>query len=101
MHSVVSSLLQKFKYVIHEDDPKGLPLAETKELQSQVEEFISPCVLNVLLEPKKDGPLRMCIYFHAINNIMVKIRVRIFSRKGGMMRIKSQRIRDASFYNKY
>ena len=66
-----------------------------------MEELISPCVLHVLLDPKKDGPWRMCIYFHAINNIMVKIRGRIFSRKGGMMRIKAQRIRDASFYNIY
>ena len=70
---VISSLLQEFKYVILEDDPKGLPPAETKELQSQKEELISPCVLHVLLETKKDGPWRMCIYFHAINNIMVKI----------------------------
>ena len=101
LSSVVSSLLQEFKYVIPKDDPKGLPLAETKELQSQVEELISPCVLHVLLETKKDGPWRMCIYFHAINNIMVKIRGRIFSRKGGMMRIKAQRICDTSFYNKY
>ena len=51
--SVVSSLLQEFKYVILEDDPKGLPLEEIKELKSQVEELISPCVLHVLLEPKK------------------------------------------------
>ena len=43
--SVVSSLLKEFKYVILEDDPKGLPPEETKELQSQVEELISPCVL--------------------------------------------------------
>ena len=42
--SVVSSLLQEFKYVILEDDPKGFPPKETKELQSQVEELISPCV---------------------------------------------------------
>ena len=72
--SIVSSLLQEFKYVIPKDDPGDLPLEETKELQSQVEELISPCVIHVLLDPKKDGPWRMCIYFHAINNIMVKIR---------------------------
>ena len=73
LSSVVSSLLQEFKYVIPEDDPKGLPPAETKELQNQVEELISPCVLHVLLETKKDGLWRMCIYFHVINNIMVNI----------------------------
>ena len=37
----------------------------------------------------------MRVYFYAINNVMVKIRGRIFSRKGGMMRIKAQRICDA------
>ena len=87
--SIVSSLLQEFKYVIPEDDPGDLPPKETKELQSQVEEFISPCVIHVLLDPKKDGLWRICIYFHTINNIMVKIRGRIFSRNGGMMKIKS------------
>ena len=101
LSSVVSSLLQEFKYVIPEDDPKGFPPVETKELQRQVEELISPCVLHVLLETKKDETWRMCIYFHAINNIMVKIRGQIFPRKGGMMRIKAQRIRDTSFYSKY
>ena len=99
--SIVSSLLQEFKYVIPEDDPGDLPLEETKEIQSQVEELISPCVIHLLLDPKKDGPCRMCIYFHAINNIMVKIRGRIFSKKGGMMRIKAQRIRDAGALTTY
>ena len=99
--SIVSSLLQEFKYVIPEDDPGDLPPKETKVLQSQVEEFISPCVIHVLLDPKKDGPWRICIYFHAINNIMVKIRGRIFSRKGGMMKIKAQRICDAKAFTTY
>ena len=99
--SIVSSLLPEFKYVIPEDDPGDFPPEETKELQSQVEEFISPCVIHVLLDPKKDGPWRICIYFHAINNNMVKIRGRIFSRKGGMMKIKAQRIRDARAFTTY
>ena len=77
---------------------------KTKELQNQVGELmekgyvresLSPCIVLVILVPIKDGPRRICIYFHAIHNIMVKIRGRIFSRKGGMMRIKAQRIRDA------
>ena len=72
--SVVSSLLQKFKYIIPDDDSSGLPPEETKEFQSQMKELISPCVIHVLLGPKKDGPWRMCIYYHAINNNMVKIR---------------------------
>ena len=48
--SVVSYLLQEF-----EDGPSGLPPKETKELQCQVEELISPCVVHVVLVPKKDG----------------------------------------------
>ena len=99
--SVVSFLLQEFKYVIPEDDPSGLLPKETKKLQWQVEELISPRVIHVLLEPKKDGSWRMCIYFHIINNIMVMIRGRIFSRKGGMMRIKAQRIRDVGASTTY
>ena len=76
---------------------------ETKELQKQVGELmekgyvresLNPCVVPMILVPIKDGPQRICIYFHVIHNIMVKIRGRIFSRKGGMMRIKAQRIRD-------
>ena len=90
--SIVSSLLQEFEYVILDDDPSDCPPEETWELQNQVGELISPCVIHVLLEPKKDGSWRMCIYFQAINNIMVKIRGRIFSSKGGMMRIKEQMI---------
>ena len=65
--NVFYSLLQEFKYVIPEDDPSGLPPEESKELQSQVEELISPFVIHVLLEPKKDGSWRMCIYLYAIN----------------------------------
>ena len=99
--SIVSSLLQEFKYVIPEDDPGDLPPEEKKEIQSQVEEFISPLTIHVLLDPKKDGLWRICIYFHAINKIMVKIRGRIFSRKGGMMKIKAQRIRDARAFTTY
>ena len=66
-----------------------------------MEELTSPCVIHVLLDPKKDGPWRMCIYFHVINNIMVKIRGRIFSKKRGMLRIKAQRIRDAEVLTTY
>jgi hypothetical protein len=50
---------------------------ETKELQRQVDELImngyihesrSPCVVPVLLVPRKDGTWRMCV----VNNITVK-----------------------------
>ena len=72
--SVVSSLLQEFEDVFLGDSPSSLPLEETKELQCPVEELINSCVLYVLLVPKKDGSWRMCIYFRAINKIMVKIK---------------------------
>ena len=71
--SVVSSLLQEFQDVFLDDGPSSFPLEETKELQCQVEELIGPCVVHVLLVSKKDGAWRICIYFRAINNIMVKI----------------------------
>ena len=108
--SSIISLLQEFEDVFPEEIPKGLPPIrgiehkidfvpsatilnrptyrsnpeETKELQKQVSELmekgyvresLSPCVVPVIL----------------VHNIMVKIRGRIFSRKGGMMRIKAQR----------
>ena len=58
-------------------------LEETKEFQRQVEELltkghvkesINPCTVSVLLVPKKDRTLRMCVDCRAINNITVKYR---------------------------
>jgi len=54
---------------------------ETKEIESQVQELLekgwvqkslSPCVMPVLLVPKKDGKWRMCCDCGAINNITNK-----------------------------
>ena len=56
---------------------------ETKEIQKQVEGLLergwvqdnmSPCLMPVILVPKKEGSWRMCTNCRAINNITIKYR---------------------------
>jgi hypothetical protein len=56
---------------------------ETKEIQRQVEDLVnkgyvreslSPCVVPIILVPKKDGTMRMCTDCRSINNITVRYR---------------------------
>ena len=63
--------------------PYRVNLEETKEIQRQVQQLIdnghvrerlSPCVIPVILVPKKDGSFRLCSNCRPINAITVRYR---------------------------
>ncbi|XP_010430869.1 PREDICTED: uncharacterized protein LOC104715125 [Camelina sativa] len=60
-------------YRVNPEEAKELE-CQVAELMSQgyVRESLSPCVVPVLLVPKKDGSWRMCVDCRAVNNITIK-----------------------------
>jgi len=91
----IIALLQEFKDLFPKDGPHGLPsfrgieyqidfvprtslpnrpAYRTNPIETKDIESLSPCVVLVLLVPKKDGKWHMCCDCRAINNITIKYR---------------------------
>ncbi|XP_049394747.1 uncharacterized protein LOC125859049 [Solanum stenotomum] len=70
-----SQLPNKLAYRSNPEDTKELQrLVEELLNKGYVKECMSPCVVPVLLVPKKDGTWHICVDCQAINKIMIDLR---------------------------
>src|SRR4051812_10832423 len=93
----VTNILQEFTDVFPQDMPPGLPpirgieyqidlipsaslpnrapyRTNPEEMKEIMRESLSPCVVPIILVPKKDGTSRMCVDCRGINNITIHYR---------------------------
>ena len=83
MQSIIHCMDLILRAIFSKKAPYRLTSIENEELNKQVHEFLqkglikeilSPCVVPIVLTPKKNGEWRMCIDSRAINKIIVKYR---------------------------